>query len=143
MIIEELKIIIVLIILSIFFLSFLDFISRIKDTLIKNKIWYLLLDLIFIIINVLVTINISNNLANGYIPSLFFIFIVIGVIIYVLLIKMRWLKRINFFLNIVNNNKKIVVNNIRKMIYSKTLLTLFVKEFGRYKRIFKSKKSNK
>ena len=116
MIIEELKIIIVLIILSIFFLSFLDFISRIKDTLIKNKIWYLLLDLIFIIINVLVTINISNNLANGYIPSLFFIFIVIGVIIYVLLIKMRWLKRINFFLNIVNNNKKIVVNNIRKMI---------------------------
>ena len=132
----EIKIIINLLAYSIFFFSFWDLYINIKDIYFKNKIFKFALDLLFILFISLYTFKYTYLLHEGYIPGLFFVFILIGYILYYNFIKISF----NKTTLIILGNIKIFLNKIYRIIkpllYSNSIFTYLKKTFNK---IFKIK----
>lgn len=137
---KEIYIIVNLIFFGIYLISTYDFIIQIQKKLKNNKFKIYLIEITFNILQILLTIKFSQNLANGYIPSYFIIFLIIGVVIYYYTSRKIFINTIHKILNIYIVNKKRIKNFIQEMFYSKEIINLLKKELKRYTQIFKIKK---
>lgn len=137
---EEIYIIISLIIYGIYLISSYDLISQIQTFNKQKKIKSYLIEIIFNILQILITIKFSQNLSDGYIPAYFIIFLIIGILIYYYTSRKFFLKEINKFLNIYKKNEKKLNNFINELFYSKEMIKLLKKELKRYKKIFTKKR---
>ena len=133
----ELKIIINLFAYSILFFSFWDLYVNIKDVYFKNKILKFLLDILFIILITVYTFKYTYLLHEGYIPGLFFVFILLGYLIYYNFLKSSFNKiTLRILISIKIFISKICII-IKPFIYSNSIFTYLIKTFNK---IFKIKK---
>lgn len=137
---EEIYIIISLIIYGIYLISSYDLILQIQNFNKQKKIKSYLIEIIFNLLQILVTIKFSQNLSDGYIPTYFIIFLIIGILIYYYTSRKYFLKEIEKFLNIYKKNEKKLKNFINELFYSKEMINLIKKELKRYKKIFIKKR---
>lgn len=137
---EEIYIIISLIIYGIYLISSYDLILQIQNFNKQKKIKSYLIEIIFNLLQILVTIKFSQNLSDGYIPTYFIIFLIIGILIYYYTSRKFFLKEIEKFLNIYKKNEKKLKNFINELFYSKEMINLIKKELKRYKKIFIKKR---
>lgn len=137
---EEIYIIISLIIYGIYLISSYDLILQIQNFNKQKKIKSYLIEIIFNLLQILVTIKFSQNLSDGYIPTYFIIFLIIGILIYYYTSRKFFLKEIEKFLNIYKKSEKKLKNFINELFYSKEMINLIKKELKRYKKIFIKKR---
>lgn len=137
---KEIYIIVNLIFFGIYLISTYDFIIQIQKKLNNNKFKIYLIEIIFNILQILLTIKFSQNIADGYIPSFFIIFLIIGVIIYYYTSRKAFINTINKIFNIYIINEKRIKKFFQELFYSKEIINLLKKELKRYAQIFKFKK---
>lgn len=137
---KELYIIISLIFFGIYLISTYDIILQMQIFLKHKKTKSFIIEIFFNILQILITIKFSQNIANGYIPAYFIIFLIIGVIIYYYTSRNFLKKEIQIFLKLYKKYEPKIKNFLKEFIYSKELINLIKKELKRYKPIFNKKK---
>lgn len=137
---KELYIIISLIFFGIYLISTYDIILQMQIFLKHKKTKSFIIEIFFNILQILITIKFSQNIANGYIPAYFIIFLIIGVIIYYYTSRNFLKKEIQIFLKLYKKYEPKIKNFLKEFIYSKELINLIKKELRRYKPIFNKKK---
>ena len=80
---EEMRIIILLIIFGIYISSYCEFVYSLLKQL-KNKIIKIITEIILWAIQILITYKFTYRMQDGYIPIYFLIFVILGIIIYIL-----------------------------------------------------------
>ena len=139
MILKEVYIIINLIAYSITFLSIWDLVLEIKNIWTFKLFNKIIIDVLFLICTINFTYKFTFNLANGYIPLLFFIFIIIGFFIYFLFLRSSYLSFINFILLRSIKLKPFIINLIKELFYNKELILFLRVEVKRFFALFKRK----
>lgn len=137
---KELYIIISLIFFGIYLISTYDIILQFQNFFRKKKIKAYIIEICFNVLQIFITIKFSQNIANGYIPAYFIIFLMIGVIIYYYTSRNFLKKEIQTFLKLYKKCEPKIKNFLKEFIYSKELINLIKKELKRYKPIFNKKK---
>lgn len=140
---EEIYISIYLIVFGIYLLSTYDILLIIIDR-IKFKKWFkIIIELIFFILQIFVTYRFSFELANGYIPIYFILFVLIGIILYYKILRNPFIKIINQSLSLIIKISKILWRYFVHLLYSKTLITYIKNLIINIICIFKKIKFNK
>lgn len=120
---EEIHIIILLIIFGIYICSYSDFIYILLKY-IKNKIVKVVLEIIFWILQILITYIFVYKMQDGYVPIYFIMFILLGTIIYITfrfthIKEIKWLAKtlVKAFKNILKETKEIIIPKYIKEIH--------------------------
>ncbi len=137
---KEFYIIISLIFFGIYLISTYDIVLQFQNFFRKKKIKTYIIEICFNVLQIFITIKFSQNIANGYIPVYFIIFLIIGVIIYYYTSRNFLKKEIQTFLEFYKKYEPKIKNFLKEFIYSKELINLIKKELKRYKPIFNKKK---
>lgn len=97
--ISDFKITLLLIAFGIYVVATLDLIQRIypfdKIKYKRNYIYYYLIQIIYVLIQIIVTYYFTFNMAKGYVPVYFFVFVILGIVIYYMLLRKNYLIVIN------------------------------------------------
>lgn len=140
---EEISIIIYLILFGIYLVSTYDLILQIEKWLKFKKIKTYLLEIIFNILQILITIRFSSKIANGYIPVYFILFFIIGVVIYYYTSRKLFIKQIRKSLDFYKSKEPKIKKFFKECIYSEEIAKNVKKNLKRYKKIFtKTPKEN-
>lgn len=118
---EEIYVAIYLIIYGIYLISTYDLFLYYSNRLIKKKIIKIVLEIIFCIIQLIVTYLFSYNLASGYIPIYFVLFIIVGVYFYIIFFKNNFKIVLSKLLQIINKHSSHIKMCFSSLLYSRTL----------------------
>lgn len=142
---EELKIIIYLILFGIYLVSTYDLVLQVEKWMKFKKIKTYLLEICFNIIQILITIRFSFNIAGGYIPAYFILFFIIGIIVYYYTSRKLFIKQIRRSLDFYKKQEPKIRKVLKECVYSKEIIDSVKKNIKRYKKIFvkKTKDNNK
>ena len=141
MIKNEIFIIINLIAYSITYLSYWDLILEIKSILISKIYNKIILDLIFLFTTVYFTYQFTFKLSSGYIPLLFFVFLILGFFIYFIFFRHSYLIIVNNIIKILNKYKVRFINFIKELLYNQELFSFIKNELNRVIKNFKGNKN--
>jgi len=141
MIKNEIFIIINLIAYSITYLSYWDLTLEIKSILISKIYNKIILDLIFLFTTIYFTYQFTFKLSSGYIPLLFFVFLIIGFFIYFIFFRHSYLIIVNNIIKILNKYKVRFINFIKELLYNKELFSFIKNELNRVIKNFKGNKN--
>ena len=140
---EEIYISLYLIIYGIYIISSYDILLSFFTKTKLNKVIKIIIELIFFIIQLILTYYFSYKLASGYMPIYFILFIVIGFVIYYKLLKESLLKNVEQIIKGIKQITPSILKIIQNLLYSKELIKI-IKEIISliYRRMIKIK-SNK
>ena len=97
--ISDFKITLLLVAFGIYVVATLDLIQRIypfdKIKYKRNYIYYYLIQIIYVLLQIIVTYYFTFNMAKGYVPVYFFVFVILGIVIYYMLLRKNYLIVIN------------------------------------------------
>lgn len=97
--ISDFKITLLLIAFGIYVVATIDLIQRIypfdKIKYKRNYIYYYLIQIIYVLLQIIVTYYFTFNMAKGYVPIYFFVFVILGIVIYYMLLKKNYLIVVN------------------------------------------------
>jgi len=141
MIKNEIFIIINLIAYSITYLSYWDLTLEIKSILISKIYNKIILDLIFLFTTIYFTYQFTFKLSSGYIPLLFFVFLIIGFFIYFIFFRHSYLIIVNNIIKILNKYKVRFINFIKELLYNQELFSFIKNELNRVIKNFKGNKN--
>lgn len=142
---EEIYISLYLIIYGIYIISSYDIILYILNKLKINKILHIILELIYFIIQLILTYFFSYKLASGYMPIYFILFIVIGLIIYYKLLRKSLINNLEVIFNCIKLILPTLKKVVQNLIYSKELISLIrgiIKKTTKKIRIIKRKRND-
>lgn len=142
---EEIYISLYLIIYGIYIISSYDIILYILNKLKINKILHIILELIYFIIQLILTYFFSYKLASGYMPIYFILFIVIGLIIYYKLLRKSLINNLEVIFNCIKLILPTLKKVVQNLIYSKELISLIrgiIKKITKKIRIIKRKRND-
>ena len=128
---EEIHIIILLIVFGIYICSYCEFIYIFLNQ-IKNKIIKILLEIIFWILQILITYLFTYKMQDGYVPIYFIIFILNGAIIYILF-RAMYIKEIKTLSIFINKFMKILFKEIKSTIMPKYIKEIYINHKKRRK----------
>lgn len=137
---EEIKIIVALIFYGIYLISIYETIIIIEKEYNYKRVIRYIIELIFGIIQIIITYFFSYNLANGYIPGYFIIFMILGIYIYLKFIQDNYTRLLKNYLKIIKKFSSKIKKIIQELFFSKELFVFFGKHLKRYKKIFKKQK---
>ncbi len=140
---EEIHIIICLIFFGIYLVSTYDAILQIEKWFKFKKIKTYLIEIIFNLFQILITIRFSSKIANGYIPVYFILFFIIGIVIYYYVSRKLFVKEINFGLKIIKQKEPKIKKFLKEFVYSEEIMNSFKKNLKRYKQILVRKNKKK
>ena len=143
MIKNEIFIIINIIAYSITYLSYWDLVLEIKSVLIAKIYNKIILDLFFLLSSIYFTYQFTFKLSNGYIPILFFVFLILGFFCYFYFIRHNYLILINTILIILSKYKVQFINLIKELLYNKAFIRFIKNELVRVIQSFKGNKNKK
>lgn len=141
MIKNEIFIIINLIAYSITYLSYWDLTLEIKSILISKIYNKIILDLIFLFTTIYFTYQFTFKLSSGYIPLLFFVFLILGFFIYFIFFRHSYLIIVNNIIKILNKYKVRFINFIKELLYNQELFSFIKNELNRVIKNFKGNKN--
>lgn len=141
MIKNEIFIIINLIAYSITYLSYWDLTLEIKSILISKIYNKIILDLIFFFTTIYFTYQFTFKLSSGYIPLLFFVFLILGFFIYFIFFRHSYLIIVNNIIKILNKYKVRFINFIKELLYNQELFSFIKNELIRVIKNFKGNKN--
>lgn len=130
----ELKVLIYIIAYGIYYFSSSDLLIYILNKF-KNKIVGVLLEVLYLFVQVFVTYNFCYKLENGYIPIYFMLFIIIGFLLYYLFMREYFNKCLDFIYKFIIKIKPFFSH----LFYSPTIFKNGFKKIFRKKRKKKSK----
>ncbi len=97
--ISDFKITLLLIAFGIYVVATIDLIQRIypfdKIKYKRNYIYYYLIQIIYVLLQIIVTYYFTFNMAKGYVPIYFFVFVILGIVIYYMLLRKNYLIVVN------------------------------------------------
>lgn len=131
---EEIYIIIYLVAYGIYLISTYDVILFCINKANWSKIIKVIIEILYCIIQLVITYFFSYKLATGYIPIYFIVFLIIGFTIYIYLLRKTLIKTLSFY---DQNIKPFVLNILKTILIPYELITLFKWIF---KKIIKKKK---
>lgn len=140
---EELRLMICLIIFGIYLISSYDAVLEIEKWLKFKKIKTILIEVIFNLLQILITIVFAKKIANNNIPIYFILFFVFGIIIYYYTSRKYYLKSIHKILTIYKMKEPKIKKIFREFLYSDDLIKQIKKFLSRYKKLFKRKNNKK
>lgn len=140
---EELRLMICLIIFGIYLISTYDAVLEIEKWLKFKKIKTILIEVIFNLLQILITIVFAKKIANNNIPIYFILFFVFGIIIYYYTSRKYYLKSIHKILTIYKMKEPKIKKIFREFLYSDDLIKQIKKFLSRYKKLFKRKNNKK
>ena len=123
MIKQETFIIFNLIIYSISFFAYWDLIVYLKTFLLTSFFSKLITELIFFFSSILITFKFIDNLNNGVVPLLFFIFIIIGFFTYFLFLRDDYLLKVKNITVFIGKFKIKFIKLFKKIFYSVTIFS--------------------
>ncbi len=127
----ELKILVYILIYGIYYFAVSDILVYIVEKKKRNKIFKLIIEIIYLISQLYITYDFCYKLDDGYIPIYFLLFIIIGFLLYYLFMREYFIKCLDFINKILNK----VIPYFKHLFYSKTLFKV------KFKKIFKKRKN--
>jgi len=102
--ISDFKITLLLIAFGIYVVATIDLIQRIypfyKIKYKRNYICYYLIQIIYVLLQIIATYYFTFNMAKGYVPIYFFVFVILGIVIYYMLLRKNYLIVVNKIIKI-------------------------------------------
>ena len=135
------KYLLLLIAYSITYLSYWDLILEIKSILISKIYNKIILDLIFLFTTIYFTYQFTFKLSSGYIPLLFFVFLILGFFIYFIFFRHSYLIIVNNIIKILNKYKVRFINFMKELLYNQELFSFIKNELNRVIKNFKGNKN--
>ena len=127
----ELKILVYILSFGIYYFAVSDILIYIVDKKKNNKVFKLIVEIIYLVSQLYLSYDFCYKLDDGYIPVYFLLFIIIGFILYYLFMREYFIKCLDFISKIFNK----LTPYIKHLLYSKTIFKI------RFKKIFKKKKT--
>ncbi|MBE6130105.1 MAG: hypothetical protein E7183_00070 [Erysipelotrichaceae bacterium] len=127
----EFKILVYILIYGIYYFAVSDILVYIVEKKKRNKIFKLIIEIIYLISQLYITYDFCYKLDDGYIPIYFLLFIIIGFLLYYLFMREYFIKCLDFINKILNK----VIPYFKHLFYSKTLFKV------KFKKIFKKRKN--
>ena len=128
---EEIYISLYLIVYGIYIISIYDVYYQVIEKLKLHKIIKIIAEIVFCLIQIVITYYFSYSLASGYIPIYFILFILVGVLIYYYFLKKSLKKTIDKIMLICLIVRRKISSKIVHLFISSKILnvikTIFVK----------------
>lgn len=130
---EELYLIVYLFSYGVYLFATLDIVEQIIIK-INKKIFNIIINICYWLIQWYITYIFSLKLMDGYLPMYFILFIGLGAFIYVKLLKKVFIKTIRLILKLI----KKIIKLLKPLLYSKEVVDKTKKGAKHYKRILES-----
>lgn len=124
---EEVFISIYLIIYGIYIFLIYDLFYLVINKLKIKKVFSILFELLFCLLQIYITYKFSYNLASGYIPIYFILFIFVGLIIYIKFIKNSFIKQMTKIILLLTILYKTVASKLVHLFVSTRIIKLIKK----------------
>lgn len=127
----ELKILVYILVYGIYYFAASDILVYIVDKKKNNKIFKVIIEVLYLLSQVYISYEFCFKLDNGYIPIYFLLFIIIGFLLYYLFMREYFIKCLDFISKILTKIKPYFTH----LFYSNTIFKI------QFKKIFKKKKT--
>ncbi len=112
---EEVHIIILLIIYGIYLANYIDILNIILSK-IKNKVTKIIVEGILSFTQIYVAYIFMYKIADGYIPIYFLLFVILGIILY-LIFRYQIINTVKVLVNLIFKTLKTTIREIKQVIY--------------------------
>lgn len=140
---EDVKIVLLLVAFGIYIVASIDLIQRIypfeKAKKKLSYIYYYAIQLLYVIVQLIVTYYFTFNMAKGYVPLYFFVFVIVGFVIYYILLRVKYLEKVNKIISILSVLVKKILRFLVWIVVPIDIIKMVIKPFKRIK-IKKNKK---
>ncbi len=141
----EIKIIVYIIAYGIYYFAVSDFIIYLEDHYKLKKIPKLILEFIYLIMQIFITYNFCYKLESGYIPIYFLLFIIIGFLLYYLFMREYFIKTLKIISKYLAKGFNYLKPVLKHLLYSTTIIkkiSILIKEkITKLKLVFKKEKN--
>lgn len=117
----EIKILVYIIAYGIYYFAASDVIIYLEERYHFKKVPKLILEFIYLIVQIFLTYNFCYKLESGYIPIYFLLFIIIGFLLYYLFMRDYFIKTLNMGSKLLTKLKPI----LNHLFYSVTIIKKF------------------
>lgn len=139
----EIKILIYIVAYGIYYFAVSDLIIYLEERYHFKKIPKLILELVYLIIQIFLTYNFCYKLESGYIPIYFLLFIIIGFLLYYLFMRDYFLKSLTFTSNCLIKIKPLFSHLLYSVTIFKKITKIVKTKIKQLKVVFSNKKVSK